>query len=74
MKILKFQYFLKFYITFFSILVLVSIAISIQSFINGDFEELLSTSKSFSTFLIFLLLGLNYEKIEDWLKLHWDKK
>jgi len=74
MKILKFQYFLKFYITFFSILVLVSVAMSIQFFINGDFEELLSTSKSFSTFLIFLLLGLNYEKIEDWLKLHWDKK
>jgi carbon starvation protein CstA len=74
MKSKSFQYFLKFYITLFSILVLVSIALSVSHLMNREFDQMLSVMKNCSTFIIALLFGLYYEKIEHWLGLHWNKK
>ena len=73
MKSKSFQYFLKFYITLFSILVLVSIALSVSHLMNREFDQMLSVMKNCSTFIIALLFGLYYEKIEHWLGLHWNK-
>lgn len=74
MKSTKFQYFLKFYIILFSILVLASLGLSLHHLINNELDRMLSTFKSGSIFLIFLLFGLNYQKIERWLESHWKKK
>ncbi len=74
MKSKCFQYFLKFYITLFSILVLVSIVLSVSHLMNREFDQMLSVMKNCSTFIIALLFGLYYEKIEHWLGLHWNKR
>jgi hypothetical protein len=74
MKSKRLQYFLKFYITLFSILALVSIALSISQLINREFDQILNVIKNCSTFVIFLLFGLYYEKIEHWLGLYWNKQ
>jgi len=74
MKSKKFQYLLKIYIFLFSILVLVSLGLAINHIINDELSEMFSLLKSCSTFMIFLLIGLNYKKIEHWLKLHLEKQ
>ena len=74
MKSKKFQYFLKFHIILFSILVLASLGLSLHHLINNELDGMLSTFKSGSIFLIFLLFGFNYQKIEHWLELHGEKK
>lgn len=74
MKSNKFQYLLKIYIFLFSILVLVSLGLAINHIINDELSEMFSLLKSCSTFMIFLLFGLNYKKIEHWLELHLEKQ
>lgn len=70
MKSKKFQYLLKAYISLFSILALISLGLALNYLINNELSEMFSILKSCSTFIIFLLFGLNYKKIEDWLKVH----
>ena len=74
MKSKKFQYFLKFHIILFSILVLASLGLSLHHLINNELDGMLSKFKSGSIFLVFLLFGFNYQKIEHWLELHGGKK
>lgn len=68
MKSKKFQYFLKAYISLFSILALISLGLALHYLINNELSKMFSILKSCSTFIIFLLFGLNYKKIEDWLE------
>ncbi|RJL71140.1 hypothetical protein D5055_09045 [Acinetobacter radioresistens] len=70
MKSKKFQYLFKAYISLFSILALISLGLALNYLINNQPSEMFSILKSCSTFIIFLLFGLNYKKIEDWLEVH----
>lgn len=70
MKSPKLKLLLKLYIGLFSLLVLASIGISLNNLIHHEFDQLLSSITSCFKFTIFLLLGLNYEKIAQWLELN----
>ncbi len=65
MKSKKFQYLLKAYISLFSILTLISLGLglALNYLINNELSEMFSILKSCSTFIIFLLFGLNYKKM-----------
>lgn len=71
MKYLNFRYFLKSYIVFFSALVIFSAGLIAQQLIEFNFEEMFKRLKSLCVFLIFLLLGIHYQKIQKWLELNW---
>lgn len=70
MKSKKFQYLLKAYISLFSILALISLGLALNYLINNELSEMFSILRSCSIFIIFLLFGLNYERIEHWLEVH----
>lgn len=72
MKSKKFQYLLKAYISLFPILTLISLGLglALNYLINNELSEMFSILRSCSIFIIFLLFGLNYERIEHWLEVH----
>lgn len=67
MKYLTFSNFLKFYTLLFSGLVLFNIGVVFFNIITHNFNDLFSNVKSLVKFSIYLLLGLNYEDIINWL-------
>lgn len=67
MKYLTFSKFLKFYTLLFSGLVLFNIGVVFFNIITHNFNDLFSNVKSLVKFSIYLLLGLNYEDIINWL-------
>ncbi|GAB3042447.1 hypothetical protein GCM10027155_03780 [Acinetobacter apis] len=67
MKYLTFSNFFKFYTLLFSGLVLFNIGVVFFNIITHNFNDLFSNVKSLVKFSIYLLLGLNYEDIINWL-------